>query len=156
MSQDRSQHHRSAPCIVDSGTIVNKEDMKRLLKDLLRVNYSHTIDGNIQSQGEGWITEIFVHPDQSTLVANGNIYINLQSFDYLQLNYSADEQTCFDLIQDNRRLRLIPLSNASEDREATPKIDIATIEYMVTKVISDKWDVQLDLQLDDDDFNCEF
>jgi hypothetical protein len=144
MSQDNSPHHLPAPCIIDSGTVVNKDDMKRLLNDLYRVRYFHKIDGKLQTEGEASIVEVFADPHQSTLIANGNIYLNIQSFDYLQLYQSASKETYFDLIQDNRQLRLIPVFKSSQDREETSNFDASTIEDMVTKVLSARWDVQFD------------
>jgi hypothetical protein len=144
MSQDNIPHHIPAPCIIDSGTIVNKDDMKRLLNDLYRVRYVHILDGKLQSEGEGAIVEVFTDPLQSTLIANGNLYLNIQSFDYLQLNQSPLKETYFDLIQDNRQLRLIPASQSLQGEEANSDLDASTIEDMVTKVLSAKWDVQFD------------
>ncbi|MGL5873397.1 MAG: hypothetical protein ACRC2R_13700 [Xenococcaceae cyanobacterium] len=144
MSQDNSPHHLPAPCIIDSGTVVNKDDMKRLLNDLYRVRYLHTIDGNLQSEGEGSLVEVFIDPCQSTLIANGNLYLNIQSFDYLQLHQSDRNQTYFDLIQDNRQLRLIPVSQSEQEPEETSNFDASTIEDVVTKVLSARWDVQFD------------
>jgi hypothetical protein len=78
------------------------------------------------------------------LIANGNLYLNIQSFDYLQLNQSPLKETYFDLIQDNRQLRLIPASQSLQGEEANSDLDASTIEDMVTKVLSAKWDVQFD------------
>jgi hypothetical protein len=144
MSQDYPPHKIPAPCTIDFGIVVSKEDIKRLLNDVGSVRYIHTLDGAIQSEGEGWLVEVFNDPKQATLVANGNIYINLQSFDYLQLGRSETKEAYFDLIQDNRQLRLIPLSNCLQDPELSADLDVATIEDMVTQVLSAKWDVQLD------------
>jgi hypothetical protein len=144
MSQDNTPHHLPAPCIIDFGTIVNKDDMKRLLNDLYRVRYTHSIDGILQSEGEGTIVEVFIDPHQSTLIANGNLYINIHSFDFLQLNQSPLEETYFDLIQDNRQLRIIPLSKFSQEEEENNSFNASTIEEMVTKVLSAKWDVHFD------------
>ena len=136
-----------APCIVDEGTIVNPDDIKRLLCDLCHVYYVHTIDGQPNSQGKGIIQEIFSDLGQSTLIANQRIYLNIQSFDYLQLSKTTDNQACFDLIQDNRQLRLIPVSHLS-DRVITKNFDAEAIEAMVTEVLS----ARLDVQFDDEDF----
>jgi hypothetical protein len=144
MSQDYPPHRIPAPCTIDSGIVVARDDIKRLLNDLGSVRYIHTLDGAIQSEGEGWLVEVFSHPTQATLVANGNIYLNLQSFDYLQLGRSETKEAYFDLIQDNRQLRLIPLCNCLQEPEFTSDLDAATIEAMVTQVLSAKWDVQLD------------
>ena len=147
-----NQHPRSqqipAPCIVDIGTIVNKDDIKRLLSDLCRVYYIHSLDNQVQSEGQGCVIEVFNDPNQSTLVANSNLYINIQSFDFLQLSKSEDEETFFDLIQDNRQLRLIPISRVTPERDLEQTIDTATIEAMMTEVLS----AHLDVQFDDDEF----
>ena len=148
MSKHQRRNPLPAPCIVDTGIIINADDIKRLLGDLYNVRYVHIIDERIQSEGTGWIQEIFNCSTQSTLVANGNLYINIQSFDYLQLSKSADNAPCFDLIQDNLQLRLIPISQPIRGRETEKDIDAATIEAMVTDVLS----ARLDVQLDDDDF----
>ncbi|MBE9171212.1 hypothetical protein IQ238_28175 [Pleurocapsales cyanobacterium LEGE 06147] len=148
MSQEQTQRQLPAPCIVDFGTIVNKDDMKRLLDDLCHVRYIHTIDNQFHTEGKGWVQEVFNDPYQSTLIANGNLYINLQSFDYLKLSQSSTKETYFDLVQDNRQLRLIPLSNLAQEQTNTYNFNAAAIEAMVTEVLS----AHLDVQLDDDDF----
>ncbi|MGF1482265.1 MAG: hypothetical protein ACFB4I_22760 [Cyanophyceae cyanobacterium] len=149
MNHDQSNHRLPAPCIIESGTVVNKEDIRRLLSDLGRVHYLHTVDGKLQNEGDGWLLEVFCDPQQATIVTNGTLYINVQSFDYLQLHQS-DQEACFDLVQDSRLLRLIPLSSAIQEQQIEGKIDEAALEAMVTKVLSARWDVQLD----DDD--CPF
>ncbi|MGL5792875.1 MAG: hypothetical protein ACRC06_00435, partial [Waterburya sp.] len=98
--------------------------------------------------GQGLIQEIFCDSHQSTLVANRKIYLNIQSFDYLQLSRSTDNLTCFDLIQDNRQLRLIPVSRIAQAQSISKNIDAETIEAMVTEVLS----ARLDVQFDDDEF----
>lgn len=147
-----SQHSRSqqipAPCIVDIGTIVNKDDIRRLLSDLCHVYYIHSLDNQVQSEGQGCVIEVFNDPTQSTLVANSNLYLNIQSFDFLQLSQSAKEETYFDLIQDNRQLRLIPISKSSPVPDLGKTIDTAAIEAMMTEVLS----AHLDVQFDDDEF----
>jgi 7-keto-8-aminopelargonate synthetase-like enzyme len=147
MSYDKTSDNLPAPCIIESGTIVNKDDIRRLLKDLKHVRYIHTLDSLVMNEGEGCLKEIFADPHQATLIANNNLYINICSFDYLQLHNSPEKETYIDLIQDNRQLRLIPLSNSSANLYSVQNIDPATLEAMVTQVLSAKWDVQFD---DDD------
>jgi len=148
MNYDSSAPTFPAPCIINQGIIVNKDDMRRLLNDLGRVRYLHSVDGKLQGAGEGWIVEVFVDIQQATLVANHSLYLNVQSFDYLELTLSPDQQTYFDLIQDSRQLRLIPLASNLQDPEGVRNLDPTTLEEMVTQVLSAKWDVQLD---DDED-----
>jgi hypothetical protein len=150
MSHPQFQHQIPAPCIIDTGIIVNKQDMGRLLTDLGRVRYIHTLDGKLQNEGEGYVLEVFADPQRSTLIANHTLYLNVQSFDYLQLNQSPEKEVYFDLIQDNRQLRLIPLSNPLQE-QSTQQFNAEALEAMVTQVLSAKWDVQID-----DDGECPF
>jgi hypothetical protein len=144
MSTNPAPDNKPAPCIVDFGTVVNKDDMRRLLNDLCHVRYFHSIDRQLLSEGQGYILEVFNDDRQSTLIANGNIYINVQSFDYLQLSQSSSQETCFDLVQEHRTLRLIPVSVQNSEQILTRNIDAATIEAMVTDALSARLDVQLD------------
>lgn len=148
MNQHQRHQPIPAPCIIDSGIIVNKDDIKRLLNDLCHVRYVHTIDNKIQSEGEGCVLEVFNDPHQSTLIANSNLYLNIQSFDCLQLSQSLEKEAYFDLIQDNRQLRLIPINNCRQERNSESPIDAATIEAMMSDVLS----ARLDVQFDDDEF----
>lgn len=154
MSHNQYSQSLPAPCIIDEGILVNKDDIRRLLSSLSQVRYIHILDRQVQSQGEGYILEIFSDLQQATLIANGALFINVHSFDYLQLHQSSDPENpksaCFDLIQDNRQLRLIPIHYPVQDRDMTENIDEAALEAMLTQVLSAKWDVQID----DDD--CPF
>ncbi|BAQ65696.1 hypothetical protein [Geminocystis sp. NIES-3709] len=133
-----------APCIIESGILVNKEDIKRLINDLTQVRYIHIIDGVVQNNGTGWILEVFNDPSQATVVVNNSLYINIQSFDYLKLTQVSPQETHFDLIQDNRQLRLIPLTTSNQDVQTTKSIGFDCLEDMLEEVLSAKWDVQLD------------
>lgn len=144
MSQNHPSPPLPAPCIIDSGLVIDRTDIQRLLRDLGYVRYVHTLEGTIQSQGEGWIVEVFTDPHQATLVANHSLYINVNSFDYLQLHPSPEGGTCFDLVQDSRRLQIVPLSDGLQDRRSAGNLDAETLETMVAQVLSAKWDVQLD------------
>lgn len=149
MSQQHRLNPLPAPCIVDRGIVVDREDIRRLLKDLCQVRYVHLIDNQVQSEGKGIIKEIFSDPYQSTLIANNNLYINLQSFDYLKLSKSTDNNSSLILIQENRQLHLIPESPSLNNRMVRNEmISAATIEEMVTEALS----ARLDVQLDDEDF----
>ncbi len=148
MSKHQGMKFIPAPCIVDRGIVINHDDIKRLLTDMCHVYYVHTIDGQVTSEGKGFIQEIFSDCNQSTLIANKNIYINIYCFDYLQLSRSTENESYFDLIQDNRQLRLIPIARPSRPQAISKDIDAETIEAMVTEVLS----ARLDVQLDDEEF----
>ncbi|HEY9909657.1 MAG TPA: hypothetical protein V6D18_18855 [Thermosynechococcaceae cyanobacterium] len=138
-----SRQSWSAPCIIDAGTIVSKEDILRLLSDLNRVRYIHKQDGITCSEGEGCVLEVFADPQRSTLIANHALYLNVHSFDYMQLGQSPDQEPWFDLVQDDRHLRLIPLSNPLQE-SYNRNLNVAALEAMVAEVLSASWDVQID------------
>jgi len=132
-----------APCIIDAGTVVNKQDMQRLLADLSRVRYIHRQDGVLTGEGEGHVLEVFSHPQRSTLIANHALYLNVHSFDYLELGTSPEQEPWFDLIQEGRQLRLIPLSNPMVEQNHH-RLNVAALEAVVAEVLSANWDVQID------------
>ncbi|MEA5513541.1 hypothetical protein [Nodularia sp. UHCC 0506] len=132
-----------APCIVNTGIIVNKLDIRRLLSDLGRVHYIYTQFGKLQSEGEGDVMEVFVNPHRSTLVANSALYLNVYSFDYLELKQSPEQETYFDLLQESMCLRLIPLSTPSQERKER-NLNVSAIEAMMEQVFSAKWDAEID------------
>ncbi|MEM6611587.1 MAG: hypothetical protein AAF652_04915 [Cyanobacteria bacterium P01_C01_bin.72] len=148
MSKHQGMESLPAPCIVDEGIVINPDDIRRLLGDLGHVYYVHKIDEQETSRGEGYIQEIFNDNNQSTLIANKKIYINIYSFDYLRLSKSTDGEACFDLVQDNRQLSLIPISRTMPPQAITKNIDADTIEAMVTEVLTARFDVQLDFDND--------
>ncbi len=150
MSNYRSDSQLPAPCIINTGIIANKIDIGRLLADIGRVRYLYIQDGKLKSQGEGDVMEIFTNPKQATLIANHALYLNLHSFDYLELKQSLEQETYFDLIQDSACLRLIPLFTPLQER-VTRNLNAGSLEAMMEQVISAKWDAEID-----DDGSCPF
>jgi hypothetical protein len=148
MSQHLPDTKIPAPCIINTGVIVNKLDMRRLLADLGRVRYTYTQEGQLQSEGEADVMEVFANPRQSTIVANHALYLNVHSFDYLELKQSPQQQTYFDLTQESSCLRLIPLSTPQQERQER-SLSIVAIEAMMEQVLS----ARLDAEIDDD--NCD-
>ena len=150
MSHHCSETKLPAPCIINTGMVVNKIDMRRLLIDLGRVRYIHLQEGKLISQGEGDVLEVFANPHRSTLVANHALYLNVCSFDYLDLKQSKEQETYFDLVQDSRCLRLIPLSTPQQER-TTRNLNETSLEVMMNQVLSARWDAEID-----DDGACPF
>jgi hypothetical protein len=144
MSYDPAASGRlPAPCLVDSGIVVNKTDMLRLLNDLGRVTYSDVLEGNVARQGTGYVMDVFADPAQSTLVANQSLYINVYSFDYLELEQLSEQKTCFNLVQDSRCLRLIPLTTPLQE-QTSRNLNAVALEAMVAEALSASWDACLD------------
>ncbi|HIK54245.1 MAG TPA: hypothetical protein IGS37_03665 [Synechococcales cyanobacterium M55_K2018_004] len=131
-----------APCIVDTGILVNKQDMHRLLCDLGRVRYSYFQDGKLTNEDEGFVMEVFADPVRTTIVANHALYLNVCSFDYLELKQEGG-QVHFELNQENRYLRLTPLTNPLQE-QSQRTLDAATLEAVVTEVLSAGWDMRFD------------
>ncbi len=143
----QSSSEPATPCVVDRGIVVNKKDMHRLLSDLTCVEYVHIIEGQVHSCGKGCIVEVFNEPNSSTLVANRGLYLNLHSFDYLELNQSPAGKAYFDLVQGDRQLRLIPLSSPMQE-QLNAAINPDEIEAIFNQVIAAKWDAQIDEDVD--------
>jgi hypothetical protein len=128
---------------------VNKLDIRKLLSDLGRVHYTYTQANKLISEGEGDVMEVFANPQRSTLVANNALYLNVQSFDYLELKQSPQQQTYLDLIQEEMCLRLIPLSTPLQERRER-NLNVIAIEAMMDQVLSAQWDAEID----DDSSDC--
>lgn len=151
MSHDQLSRNAKlpAPCIVDVGIVVNKLDIQKLLADLSRVRYCYSQDGQVLNEDEGYVLEVFCDPQRATLVANHTLYINVSSFDYLELKRLPDNEACFDLKQDNCQLRLIPLTNPLQE-QTNRSLNAAALEAVVAEVLSASWDMHID---DEDGFS---
>jgi hypothetical protein len=121
-----------APCIVNTGIVVNKLDIRRLLNDLGRVHYIYTQDHKLLSEGDGDVIEVFANSRRATLVTNNSLYLNVDSFDYLELKQSP--QMC---------LRLIPLSTPLQERR-NRQFNFTVIEAMMDEVLTARWDAEID------------
>jgi hypothetical protein len=143
MSHHLPQRKIPAPCIVSTGIVVNKLDIRRLLNDLGRVHYIYTQDNKLLSEGDGDVMEVFANSHRSTLVTNNALYVNVDSFDYLELKLSPQEETYFDLIQEQMCLRLIPLSTPLQARRDR-QFNVTVIEAMMDQVLAARWDAEID------------
>lgn len=132
-----------APCLVDRGIVIQKVDILRLLNDLGRVSYIDAREGEILSEGTGYVMDVFAEPGVSTLVANQSLYLNVYSFDYLELDKLPDGQACFKLVQENRCLRLLPLTTPIQE-QSTRNMNAVAIEAIVAEALSASWDACLD------------
>ena len=137
-----------APCIIEQGILINKDDIKRVLSDLGQVDYFCQLDGQCQGSGQGWILDVFNDVKQATIVMNQSLYLNVNSFDYLQLSVNDQGQTLIDLWQDSRQLRLIPLDSDQCLPDPCQYFLSSDLESVVSEVLS----AQLDVQLDQDSF----
>jgi hypothetical protein len=133
-----------APCVIEQGILVNKEDMQRALSDLGQVNYYYQLDGISQAQGQGWILDVFSDPQQATVVTNQSLYLNVNSFDYLEISLDNQGKTIVDLWQESRQLRLMPLDGWLNPRENHGQLMSLDLEELVAEVVAARFDVQTD------------
>lgn len=123
-----------APCVVNDGIVYHQPDMVRLLSDLGYVQYHDIVDGSLRCAGQGYVMEVFADPACATLVANRSLYLNLCSFDYLRLSTDLEQQTIYELVQESRILRLMPLSSP----EITCDSELRALEAAVADALA--WD----------------
>lgn len=114
---DLREEKNKIPCIVDEGVVVNRRDMVRILRDLGHVRYTDFDGDRVRTVGEGYVTSVFSNGAGSTIFVNKRLYINVNSFDYLKLSKLEDETAAFDLVDEQRTVRLIPLSDALQERQ---------------------------------------
>jgi hypothetical protein len=114
-----------------------------LLNDLGRVHYIYTQDHKLLSEGDGDVIEVFANSRRATLVTNNSLYLNVDSFDYLELKQSPQPETYFDLIQEQMCLRLIPLSTPLQERR-NRQFNFTVIEAMMDEVLTARWDAEID------------
>lgn len=115
MGWDEREDRNRIPCIVDEGVIANRKDMVRVLRDLGHVRYAELIGEEVRATGEGIIVNVVTHESAATVVANKRIYVNVNGFDYLKLTRVGEDLTAFDLVAEERTLRLEPLSDPIRD-----------------------------------------
>ncbi|MBE9202477.1 hypothetical protein IQ218_02070 [Synechocystis salina LEGE 06099] len=133
-----------APCVIEQGILVNKEDMQRALNDLGQVNYYYQLDGKSQAEGQGWILDVFSDAQQATIVTNQSLYLNVNSFDYLEISLDHQGKTIVDLWQESRHLRLVPLDDWLNPREGYSQLTPLDLEEAVAEVLAARFDVQRD------------
>lgn len=81
---------QKTPCIIDRGVIFNKRDMTRLLQGLDQVEYTEYLNNKPLLTREGYVVEIFEDPQEATLFFNRRIHINVNSFEYIKINYNFE------------------------------------------------------------------
>lgn len=117
---------KTAPCIINEGTLINKRDMIRALETLECVDYKDFIDNKIMSEGEGIVLKILACPESSTIIINGSIFLNVFSFDHLTFYRNNSGETVIELVAASRSLQIIP---REEDPKLISKIGQGSYDY---------------------------
>lgn len=110
---DDREYKNQLQCIVDEGILYNHKDMARILRDLGHVRYIDIRAGSELTSGEGYVMAAHPHPQSATIIVNKRIYINPRSFDYLQLGRDPLGHSVLDLVEGDRVIRIVPLSEPS-------------------------------------------
>ncbi len=105
-----------APCIINEGTIYHKKDMLRALETFEGLDYNYIVDGKTISSGSGELVKVFASKNSATMIVNDCVFINVQSFNYLNFRELDNAETEIELIADSRSLKL-----KSSDRESAPR-----------------------------------
>ncbi len=134
------------PCIIDTGIVVNKRDMLRILEDLGRVSYEEVVQGQIQRRGEGYVMEVYCDPVCATVVVNHTLYLNVNSFDYLELEAPEQGRPRLNLMLDGRVLCLTPLSDPISEREEERHAILPATDLLPDVALVD-WDEDDELDL---------
>ncbi len=122
-------HDNQIPCIVDRGIIFSKRDMVRVLQGLDQVEYTEVVDNKKNLTREGYIVEIFEDHQEATIFLNRRIYLNVNSFDYIQIHYTPEQNSpketySIDLVMPGRTISMKPLNDPIDN----PTTLIAEVE----------------------------
>ncbi|RJQ54568.1 MAG: hypothetical protein C4521_04170 [Actinobacteria bacterium] len=106
----------SPPCIINEGTVFRKKDMLRALETLETVRFEQVVDGRMISAGQAIIAAVFASRGSATLLVNGYLYININSFDYVRFYINRTGQTVVELPSESMTLKL----TAIEGEQSAP------------------------------------
>jgi hypothetical protein len=99
-----------APCFIENGTVSGIRDMARVLRMLDRVRYSYSVDGRAMSEGTAALIDLMCdEEDSSTILVNGCLFLNVESFTHLTFSTAHDGSCTFRLVGAGTTLQLTPL-----------------------------------------------
>jgi hypothetical protein len=98
-----------AKLYINTGVVTSKSDMYNILRPLLKqtVSYTYSRGQQVTSRGTGWVERIVVdHPETASYFTALAICVNLDSFDYLQFDTTADGLLVYTLVVGSERVVL--------------------------------------------------
>lgn len=109
--EDRELKNR-IPCLIEQGILYNYRDMIRVLRDLGHVRYQELVNGEVQTEGEGYVVSVVSSVQSATIVINKRLYLNVNGFDYLTMaTETGTKQAQLELVDTDRILRLCPITD---------------------------------------------
>jgi hypothetical protein len=95
---------KQIPCIVGTGVITSKQDMMRVLRGFDHVKFTDIIDDKVQVEDEAFVVEVFLDDEESTIIFNRRIHLNVENFEYLRMLQNLPGVV--ELIEGHRTLRI--------------------------------------------------
>ena len=113
-----------APCLVSKGTLTHPRDMLRALETIENLDYRYVVDGRCVEEGHTALVKLMADPESATLVVNGCLFLNVQSFRYLDFEHAGDDRWLFTLHGDGTVFELlsIPESDSDGDGDKRPHL----------------------------------
>lgn len=116
-----------APCLIGEGTITEPRDMIRALETLEGLRYTYTVDGVVMAEGTAALVKLMADDESATLLVNGCLFLNTESFRYLTFSRPEEEggEWVFELHGDGSLLRLVPEDSVeprTEERAAAARM----------------------------------
>ena len=106
-----------APCLISKGTVTHPRDMLRALETIENLDYRYVVDGTCIEEGHAALVKLMADPDSATLIVNGCLFLNVESFRYLDFVHAADERWLFTLHGDGTVLELLSIPETDSDGE---------------------------------------
>src|SRR3990170_210810 len=96
-----------AKLYINTGVVTDRHDIYNILRPLLKqtVSYTYYRGTRAESTGTGWVERIVVdHPEVASYFTPLAICLNLDSFDYLQFDTTAEQLLVYTLIVAEERV----------------------------------------------------
>jgi len=132
-----------APCLISNGTIAHARDMLRALETLENVEYRYIVTGELIEEGRAALVKLMADPHSATLIVNGCLFLNVESFRYLDFEQAAEEQWRFVLHGDDSLLELVSLPDTETEDTSSKRphlLSEETIQDFETLIVLDDED----------------
>lgn len=97
------------PLLVGDGTLTHSRDMVRALETVETFTYRYLVDGDLITEGRATLVRIMADSDSASVLVNGCMFLNVQSFQYINFRTDAEGQARFDLYVEGAVLEITPL-----------------------------------------------
>jgi hypothetical protein len=97
------------PLLVGDGTLTHSRDMVRALETVETFTYRYLVDGDLITEGRATLVRIMADSDSASVLVNGCMFLNVQSFQYINFRTDTEGQARFDLYVEGAVLEITPL-----------------------------------------------